>query len=229
MTKVIIGSFDNVDDADRAYRDLLQAGYPDADLNLVVSNTRSRTREGGIFEGGTSEHHSTTTKGAVAGGVLGGAAGLAAGLMGVSIPGIGPILGIGAIVATLAGAGAGAVAGGLLGSLINLGIHKDEAELYAESVRRGGSLVTARSEDEKAEEATAIMRKNGAIDIARRAEEWRARGWTGHDQGAETLTPDEVDRERADRERYRAEQGERPVMGAAEGLSDSAWQPPRGF
>ena len=138
MIKTIVGSFDNVDDADRAYRDLRQAGFLDADLNLIVSNavTSDNVRATEVGESDTGG----AAKGAVAGGVLGGAAGLAVSLMGLAIPGIGPILAAGPIVAALAGAGAGAVAGGLIGSLTDIGVEKDEAELYAESVRRGGSL-----------------------------------------------------------------------------------------
>jgi hypothetical protein len=218
MIKTIIGSFDNVDDADRAYRDLRQAGFPDADLNLIVSNSLPGRDDIHPVER-TDIETGSAAKGAVAGGVLGGAAGLAVSLMGLAIPGIGPILAAGPIVAALAGAGAGAVAGGLIGALTDLGVEKDEAELYAESVRRGGSLVTARADESRADEVAAMLRKNGAVDIARRAEEWKSEGWTGHDTKAEPMTAAEIERDRA---KY----AERPTMTAAEGLSDSAWALP---
>jgi len=100
--------------------------------------------------------------GAVTGGVVGGAAGLAASLMGLAIPGIGPIIAAGPIVATLSGAGVGAVAGGLIGGLTDMGVSKTDAEYYAESVRRGGALVTVRADDTRAERAAEIMREHGA-------------------------------------------------------------------
>ena len=222
MIKTIVGSFDNVDDADRAYRDLRQAGFLDADLNLIVSNAVSDrdTDRDVVRDTAVEGETGGAAKGAVAGGVLGGAAGLAASLMGLAIPGIGPILAAGPIVAALAGAGAGAVAGGLIGSLTDMGVEKEDAELYAESVRRGGSLVTIRADESRSDEATAILRRNGAVDISRRAEEWRTGGWSGYDAEAEPLTYDEIERDRA---RYR---GRRGTMADAEGLADDVNIPP---
>ena len=103
--------------------------------------------------------------GAVTGGVVGGAAGLAASLIGLAIPGIGPIIAAGPIVAALSGAGVGAVAGGLIGGLTDMGVSRADAEYYAESVRRGGALVTVRADDARAEHAADIMRDHGAVDI----------------------------------------------------------------
>jgi uncharacterized membrane protein len=219
MIKTLIGSFDHTDDADRAYRNLLRAGFLDADLNLIVNNAPEEAPVGTRTVVKT-EGDGTAT-GAVAGGVLGGAAGLAASLMGLAIPGIGPILAAGPIVAALAGAGAGAVAGGLIGSLTDLGVEKDEAELYAESVRRGGSLVTVRADESRADEATAILRESGAIDITRRAEEWKSAGWSGYDPDAVPLTRSEIERER---ERYRVPDAERLVPGRAEGAAQRDFQ-----
>jgi hypothetical protein len=134
--------------------------------------------------------------GAVTGGVVGGAAGLAASLMGLAIPGIGPIIAAGPIVATLSGAGVGAVAGGLIGGLTDMGVSKTDAEYYAESVRRGGALVTVRADDARAERAADIMREHGAIDIERRAEQWRQRGWTGWNDQVQPYTREDIDRDR---------------------------------
>ena len=134
--------------------------------------------------------------GAVTGGVVGGAAGLAASLMGLAIPGIGPIIAAGPIVAALSGAGVGAVAGGLIGGLTDLGVDKADAEYYAESVRRGGALVTVRADDTRAEHAADLMREHGAVDIERRAEQWREKGWSGWNADAKPYTTDDLDRER---------------------------------
>jgi hypothetical protein len=134
--------------------------------------------------------------GAVTGGVVGGAAGLAASLMGLAIPGIGPIIAAGPIVATLSGAGVGAVAGGLIGGLTDLGVSKTDAEYYAESVRRGGALVTVRADDSRAERAADIMRDHGAIDIEHRADQWKQRGWTGWNEKAAPYTTADLDRDR---------------------------------
>jgi hypothetical protein len=157
---------------------------------------RVTTDGGGLVEGERVRDASGAATGAVTGGVVGGAAGLAASLMGLAIPGIGPIIAAGPIVATLTGAGVGAVAGGLIGGLTDMGVSKPDAEYYAESVRRGGALVTVRADDSRAERAAEVMREHGAIDIERRAERWRERGWTGFDEKAAPYTQADLDRDR---------------------------------
>ena len=144
---------------------------------------------------GRADDGSNAAAGAVTGGVVGGAAGLAASLMGLAIPGIGPIIAAGPIVSLLTGAGVGAVAGGLIGGLTDMGVSRPDAEYYAEAVRRGGALVTVRADDARAERAAEIMRSHGAIDIERRAEQWRERGWTGFDEKTPPYTPADLDRD----------------------------------
>jgi len=208
MIKTVIGSFDKAEDAERATRDLRGLGFSDADINLVVSNVSQGDADTDlpVIGDGTGP----VAKGAVAGGVLGGAAGLAASLAGLAIPGIGPILTAGPIVATLAGAGAGAVAGGVIGRLTDLGVEKKEAALYAEAARRGGTLVTLRTDEAHADEASAVLRKAGAIDIARRAEDWRAMGSIGGERGNR-------------RTRNSLAEDNDPPPGPIGALSDTAW------
>jgi hypothetical protein len=194
MVKTVIGSFDTVDDANRAVRALRAAGFLEGDINLVANNVQRGVAPRVTKVGEIHEHAATT--GAVAGGALGGAAGLAASLLGLAIPGIGPILAAGPIVTTLAGAGAGAVAGGLIGGLTDLGVEDTHAEIYAEAVRRGGSLVTVRADESRADEATGILRDARAVDIDRRAEEWRSEGWSGYDASAEPFSFEEIERNR---------------------------------
>ena len=201
MIKTVVGSFDTAGEADRAARDLRQAGFLESDINVVINNAQHGEEESHA----TDTRTGAATKGAVAGGVVGGVAAVAASLAGLAIPGIGPILAAGPIVAALAGAGAGAVAGGLIGALTEAGVDKNQAELYAESVRRGGSLVYLRTDESRAEEASRILRAAGAVDINQRAEEWRSSGWTGYDQAAKPLTYDEIQRER---ERYRSSESD---------------------
>jgi hypothetical protein len=142
------------------------------------------------------EAHSGAATGAVTGGIIGGVAGLALAFTSLTIPVIGPIIAAGPIVSTLTGVGVGAVAGGLIGGLTDLGVTPEHAEYYAESVRRGGALVTVRAEDDRADQVTRIMQQHGAIDINRRAETWRGAGWQGFDQTAKPYTVDDIERER---------------------------------
>ena len=77
-----------------------------------------------------------------------------------------------------------------------MGVSKGDAEYYAESVRRGGALVTVRADDSRADRAADIMREHGAVDIDQRAEQWRERGWTGWDEKADPYTTADLDRDR---------------------------------
>jgi len=182
MAKTIVGSFDSFDEAQRVARELMDEGYAGSDINVVASNIRGEFREDERVK--VVDTHNATT-GAVAGGVLGGAAGLAVSLMGLTVPGLGPIIAAGPLAATLSGAGAGVVAGGLIGGLTELGVSKPDAEYYAEAVRRGGALVTVRADDDAADRAVDIMREHGAVDIDKRASRWREKGWTGWDDDAD--------------------------------------------
>ena len=96
-------------------------------------------------------------------------------------------------------------AGAVADELKAAGIPKDDAELYAEGVRRGGSLVAASTPDEKADEALEIMERHDAVDIHERAATWREFGWTGFRPEAAHYTADEVEEERR---RYPAYRGE---------------------
>jgi uncharacterized membrane protein len=200
MVKTIVGSFDSFDEAHKVANELRAAGFLDNDISIVANDAEGAYRNDPRFGDGGKRvegETSATTKGAVAGAVVGGGAGLAASLVGLAIPGIGPIIAAGPIVATLAGAGTGAVAGGLIGGLVDLGVPQGDAEYYAEAVRRGGALVTVRADEVRAEEAADIMRDRGAVDIEQRVERWREEGWERFDEGAQPYTADEIRRDRS--------------------------------
>jgi hypothetical protein len=195
MVKTIVGSFDSFNDAHQVAGDLRAAGFLDSDISIVANNAAGEYREDARVV--TPGESSATAKGAVTGAVVGGGAGLAASLAGLAIPGIGPIIAAGPIVATLAGAGTGAVAGGLIGGLVDLGVPESDAHFYAESVRRGGALVTVRADESRADEVASIMRERGAVDIEDRVVRWREGGWERFDPAATPYTPEEIRRDRA--------------------------------
>src|SRR6187455_1303503 len=87
------------------------------------------------------------TTGAATGGVTGGVLGLLAGIGALAIPGVGPFIAAGPIMAALSGGALGATAGGLAGGLIGLGIPEYEAKTYAEKLQKGNYLVAARTLD----------------------------------------------------------------------------------
>ena len=119
------------------------------------------------------------------------------------IPGIGPIIAAGPLVALLGGvagavvgATAGAVTGGLTASLVHIGVPEDEAGHYAESVRRGNALVTVTTHnDDEVTKAMNILRMYHPIDVEHRASDWRAKGWTGFDATANPYTDEDLVRE----------------------------------
>jgi hypothetical protein len=189
--RTVTALFDSYEDAAQAIRELEAAGVAEGDLSLIVNNADERYT---LAEQGSGSAAST---GASIGILLGGGAGLLAGLGMVAIPGVGPVVAAGWLASTAAGAAAGAAAGGLLGSLTSAGVSKEQAQLYAEGVRRGGTLVTARVDSRHvASTAEAIMRRNHAIDPIDREKLYREEGWTGFDERAEPLSAEEIARER---------------------------------
>ena len=197
MQKTIIGSFDSNRAAHRAAHALIDDGFMQQDISIVASNILGDYTPDGrpLFVDDPSEETGAET-GAVAGGVLGGAAGLTASLVGLAIPGLGPIVAVGPLIAMLTGAGAGAVAGGLIGALTHSGMSNEHANFYAESIRRGGALVTLRADESRADRAAEILRKHGAIDLDERVLRWRDSGWRGWDSSVKPFTPEEAERER---------------------------------
>ena len=107
------------------------------------------------------------TTGAVTGGVLGGVAGWLVGIGTLAIPGLGPFVAAGPIMAALSGATVGAAAGGITGALVGMGIPEYEAKRYEGRVRDGNILISVHTDDrDEASRAKDIMKRAGAEDIA---------------------------------------------------------------
>jgi stress response protein YsnF len=196
MAKTIVALYDDFPAAESVTRGLVESGFPREDISLMANDPSAERGSGlggseAVSGGGRSADGDTGTSGTMAGaaigGALGGVGGLLVGLGALAIPGIGPVVAAGPIAATLIGAGAGAVAGGLIGALTSIGVPEEEANLYAEGVRRGGALLALRVEETEAERAIAIMEQYDPVDVDTRAAEWRQSGWTGFDSGAEPL------------------------------------------
>lgn len=194
-TTTVTGLFDIYEDAARAVREIEGIGIFRNDLSVVASNIENRhviTEE--------SNAGPDAAAGAGVGAVVGGGAGLLAGLGLLAIPGVGPVVAAGWLVATavgaVAGAGAGGITGGVIGSLTSSGVREEDAHVYAEGIRRGGTLVTARVEDHEAAAVEQVMRRNHAIDPDLRGRTYREGGWTRFDETADPYSAQEVARER---------------------------------
>ncbi len=201
--RIITGLFDNYDNAKRAVHDLETAGIAHGDISIVANNADNRYALAGEA-GHATKAASGAGAGATFGTVVGGGAGLLAGLGILAIPGVGPVVAAGWLVATAAGAAAGAAvggaAGGIIGSLTHAGVGKEHAHVYAEGVRRGGTLVTARVDDDRVEAAEGIMIEYHAVDPDMRGTAYRESGWKAFDEKAPPYSQAELERER---ERYR--------------------------
>ena len=180
-TNIVVGLFDYHSDADQAI-DALQDYGVDSNYISVVTQTRD------AIKGGTA-----AGAGAATGAAAGGLVGLLAGLSALIVPGIGPVIATGTIASTLAttlgmtavGAGLGAATGGLLGALIDLGFSKEDAEFYAEGVKRGGVLVSVETDPQDKDDISDILRGAGAVDIDNRRQTWQNEGWVSFDEEAE--------------------------------------------
>ncbi|WP_150268203.1 general stress protein [Paenibacillus tepidiphilus] len=163
MTNKIVGVFATEQEATRAIEELQSRGVPTDDISVI---TRDRDDLKNISEDtGTLAPEGVAT-GAATGGVVGGVAGLLAGIGALAIPGIGPILAAGPIVATLTGAAIGAGAGGLVGGLIGLGIPEDEAREYETFVDRGDILVLV-EENRRGQTIHDVFRSSGSLNSDR--------------------------------------------------------------
>ena len=135
--------------------------------------------------------------GAGIGAAVGGVGGLLTGLGIMAIPGVGPVVAAGWLAATAAGAVAGAVvggaAGGIIGALTDSGVDERDAHVYAEGVRRGGTLVTAKVDESRAAEAEAILKRSNWVDVPARRTAYEGQGWTSFDDTSKPYSQAEID------------------------------------
>ena len=202
MTKTITRLFDDYGDARTAVRNLEAAGFSHDDISIIAN----KAAHGGYERDDDSVNDDgDVTRGATTGAVLGGVGGLLAGLGLLAIPGLGPIVAAGWLVSTAVGAAVGgaggAATGGIVGALKNAGHEDDEAQVYSEGVRRGGTLVSARVPDDRRAEAEAILLRHNSVDAATRGVAYRESGWNSFDPDAEPYSSEQIEVERA---RYRS-------------------------
>jgi hypothetical protein len=207
MTATISRLFDNYSTAQQAVRDLEAAGVPHSDISIVASNADGWYSADQPAAGvgtpnridrnanGIDDRAEGSGAGAGIGAVVGGGAGLLAGLGLLAIPGLGPVVAAGWLASTALGAVVGGTAGGLIGALTAAGVSKEDAHVYAEGIRRGGTLVTARVPDGDRAKCEAILSR-ASVNIQERGAAYRKAGWKEFDASATPYTADQVRRER---------------------------------
>lgn len=202
--KTVVALFDHFDSAKAAVADLMQAGamrdrisllansltgdHPALSVNPAYAREEMDEREG---------EQSPVVTGAEVGIGVGGILGLIAALSPIVIPGVGALIAAGTLATIAAGAAAGGVVGGVIGALTGHGVSNEDAHLYAEGLKRGGTLVTAVLPEAQVEAATGIFKRHGAVDIEKRGAAWHADGWVAFDPDAHPLTAAEIEAARA--------------------------------
>jgi hypothetical protein len=162
--RAVFGIYASPAEAERAVNALVNDGFPSQDVSVLMPDTEStrafaHRKETKAPEGATA--------GATAGGIVGGTLGVLVALGSLAIPGVGPLIAAGPLVAGLAGVGAGGAVGGLLGALVGAGIPEYEARRYEGRVKDGGVLLSVHAEtDGEVLRAKEILRESGADDIA---------------------------------------------------------------
>jgi hypothetical protein len=164
MKKAVIGIVQTQSQAERIVEQLQANGFLPTDISVLFPD-RQGTSDFAV------EHHTKAPEGAAAGagtgGLLGGAFGLLVGLGALAIPGLGPFIAAGPIVATLSGAAVGAGVGGITGALIGMGIPEIEAKLYENKVKSGNLLVAVHTDNPREQKrARAIFDLCDADDVS---------------------------------------------------------------
>lgn len=166
--RVVLGLVDSEIQAESLVQQLNAGGFPNQDISVIFPDKHG-TRD---F---AHEHNTKAPEGAVvggtSGGVIGGTIGLLAGIGALAIPGLGPFIAAGPLMATLSGAAAGAAVGGVAGALVGLGIPELEAKAYEGKLRGGNALVAVHVDDSDREKtAKELFKRQGVRDVSSTSE-----------------------------------------------------------
>jgi hypothetical protein len=149
--------------AEQIVEDLQEAGFPVSEISVLLPDKEGKHDIGHVKA--TKAPEGATT-GATTGGVTGGVLGLLAGVGALAIPGVGPFIAAGPIMAALSGAAIGATTGGVVGGLIGLGIPEIEAKRYEGKLKSGNYLIAVHAKDgDEEDSAKEIFKNGGAEDI----------------------------------------------------------------
>jgi len=188
MTKAVFGLIKNEEQANRIIDRLLSAGfsaddisilYPDRNKQSTQTNERPNEKNPKKAHLGTEKHTKAPeggVTGATAGGILGGSLGLLAGIGALAIPGVGPFIAAGPIMAALSGSAIGGSLGLLIGTLVGSGIPEYEAKKYEAGLKEGYILLSVHTDNgDELQKAQDILKNEGAKDISSTREKTKSR------------------------------------------------------
>ena len=162
--KAVFGMAANASQAERIANGLKGAGFSANDISVLFPDTTG-TRDF-AHEQNTKAPEGAAT-GAGTGGLLGGGLGWLIGIGSLAIPGVGPFIAAGPIMAALGGAAVGATVGGLTGALVGMGMPELEAKQYEGKIKNGNILISVHTTDSKERDrAKDILKRAGAVDIS---------------------------------------------------------------
>jgi len=154
---------------EKALDALRAAGFRNSDISAILPDRDHTARD--LAHQINTKTPEGIAAGASTGAAVGGVLGWLVGIGALAIPGIGPIMAAGPVVAALAGAGAGGATGGFVGGLIGAGIPEVEAKRYAGRIREGGYLLSVHCDDRAwAKKAEEILERTGGKDVVKTAE-----------------------------------------------------------
>jgi len=160
----VFGIYSSREGAERAADAIVNAGFPAADISVLLPENLGNRSIG-------TEKATKAPEGATAGGstgaVLGGALGLLAGIGALAIPGVGPLIAAGPIMAALAGMGVGGAIGGVTGALVGMGIPEYEAKRYEGRIQKGGILLSVHcASSDEVKRAKEVIERTGGEDVS---------------------------------------------------------------
>ena len=160
----VFGIYATSNQAERAVDALMAAGFSSSDISVLLPDTQSSQA---FAHRKDTKAPEGTAVGVTAGGAIGGVLGVLAGIGALAIPGVGPLIAAGPIMAGLAGLGVGGAVGGLVGALMGMGIPEYEAKRYEGRVKGGGTLLSVHCDTaDQISRAKNILKGTAAEDIA---------------------------------------------------------------
>jgi hypothetical protein len=161
----VFGIYSTRTAVEHATDSIVRSGFPASDISVLLPESLGGPKDIGTEK--ATKAPEGTTAGVAAGGVIGGTLGVLAGVGLLAIPGLGPFIAAGPIMAGLAGLGVGGAVGGFTGALIGMGIPEFEAKRYEGRLQKGGILLSVHCDtSEEIKRAKEVLKHTGAEDVS---------------------------------------------------------------
>jgi Protein of unknown function (DUF3341) len=165
----VFGIYTSREGVEAAVQELRDAGFRGSDISILAPENLGDIRDIGTVK--TTKAPEGATAGGTSGAVIGGVLGWLVGIGALAIPGVGPFLAAGPIMAALAGVGVGAAVGGITGALVGFGVPEFEAKRYEARLRKGGILLSVHADNSDwITRAKSILEKTGAEEVSSASE-----------------------------------------------------------